>query len=120
MYCQFCHNIRMTVLGFPLGVWVKAHLISHACFGFTQCHNDKCVFQKKATVNTPNGPREETIIVGIYVDDQFVISTHTDEHSLYQAFTTALQASWEVEDEGEVQDLLNVEIHRDGNTMARM
>jgi len=83
--------------------------------GFTQCHNDKCVFLKKATVATPDGPREETIIVGVYVDDLFVISTHTDEHSLYHTFTTDLQASWEVEDEGEVQDLLNIEISRDGH-----
>jgi len=82
--------------------------------GFTQCHSDKCVFHKKATVNTPKGPREEAILIGVYVDDLFVLSTHADEHSLYHTFTTDLQSSWEVEDEGEISDLLNVEIRREG------
>ena len=45
-----------------------------------------------------------------------MISTHEhdDESSLYHSFTSDLQSSWDVEDEGEVRDLLNVEITRDG------
>ena len=65
-------------------------------------------------MNTPKGPREEAILIGVYVDDLFVLSTHADEHSLYHTFTTDLQSSWEVEDEGEISDLLNVEIRREG------
>eukprot|EP00966_Prymnesium_polylepis_P319324 7375804-Prymnesium_polylepis.1 len=58
---------------------------------------------------TPNGPREELIIIGVYVDDLFVLYSHDDSHS----FTEAMQAQWEVDDEGEVNDLLNVEISRE-------
>ena len=66
-------------------------------------------------MSTPDGDRAETLMIGVYVDDLFVISSHNDEHSLYQKFVNDLQNSWEVEDEGEVQDLLNVEISRDGD-----
>ena len=53
-------------------------------------------------------------MLGCYVDDLFTLYSHDDEHSLYQSFTTDLQKRWEVEDEGEVEDLLNVEISREG------
>ena len=37
---------------------------------------------------------------------------------MYHEFTTKLQESWDVEDEGDVHDLLNVEIHREGNVVS--
>ena len=46
--------------------------------GFSQCASDPCLFHKKATVQTPDGPREEILIIGIYVDDLFVCSSHAD------------------------------------------
>ena len=48
-------------------------------------------------------------MIGCYVDDLCCCYSHDDEHSLYRKFTTKLQADWEVEDEGELTDLLNVE-----------
>ena len=36
--------------------------------------------------------------------------THRDEHSLYHKFVKDLELRWNVEDEGPVSDLLNVEI----------
>ena len=44
------------------------------------------------------------------MDDLYILSSHTDEHSLYHRFTTDMQERWDVEDEGEVSDLLSVEI----------
>ena len=82
--------------------------------GFTQCDHDSCLFHKRVTRSTPSGPRDEIIIIGCYVDDLFILSTHTDEHSVYTEFTNQLQKDWDVDDEGPVQDLLNVEISRDG------
>ena len=70
------------------------------------------VFVKRATVQTPSGPREETLIIGCYVDDLFTLYSHDDEHSLYHSFTERLTANWKVEDEGPIADLLNIEIAR--------
>ena len=79
--------------------------------GFRQLTSDNCVFIKKQTTKLPDGStREETLIIGCYVDDLFVLYSHNDSHSLYNIFTTALQSDWNAEDEGEVTDLLNVEI----------
>ena len=50
------------------------------------------------------------MIAGCYVDDLFVLTSSSDEHSLYRQFTTALDDRWNVEDEGPIHDLLNVEI----------
>jgi hypothetical protein len=79
---------------------------------------DSCVFHCHHTVNTPDGPRSEVLLVGCYVDDLFILASHTDEHSLYHRFTNDLQARWEVEDEGEVSDLLNVEISTEGGDVV--
>ena len=56
--------------------------------------------------------------VGVYVDDLFCVASHTDSHSAYHEFTTALQEQWDVEDEGPVSDLLNVEISREENSVV--
>eukprot|EP00965_Chrysotila_dentata_P178508 5895345-Pleurochrysis_carterae.AAC.1 len=76
-------------------------------YGFTPCSSDPCVF-------TLRGKQpEERLIVGCYVDDLFVLMHHDDAPgSLYAAFTDALATRWNVEDEGPVSDLLNVEIRR--------
>jgi len=86
--------------------------------GFTQHESDDCLFSKVETRTTPQGPREERLILGCYVDDLFTAYTHDDEHSLYHDFTRALQKRWEVEDEGVVKDLLAVEIERDGKQVC--
>ena len=36
---------------------------------------------------TPSGPREETLIIGFYIDDLFTIYSHDDEHSIYHSFS---------------------------------
>ena len=50
-----------------------------------------------------------------------VLYNSDDEHSLYHMFTSDLIKRWDVEDEGEVSDLLNVEISRsnDGVTLRQ-
>lgn len=48
-----------------------------------QSEMDSCVFSCTAAVTTPNGPRDETLLIGCYVDDLFILSSHTDEDSLY-------------------------------------
>lgn len=47
-----------------------------------------------------------------------VLTNSQDSSSLYHQFITALQRDWEVEDEGEVSDLLNVEISREGSDVV--
>ena len=87
--------------------------------GFTQCSKDPCVFFKRHTTSTPNGPRDETLIVGVYVDDLYYLYSHDDEHSLYRQHVKRLTARWEVEDEGEVSDLLGVDIaHNDDKSVT--
>ena len=80
--------------------------------GFTCCEADRCVFVLQRTMDTPDGPRVENLIIGCYVDDLQIIASHTDEHSLYSQFVTNMQSRWSVEDEGEVTDLLGVEFVR--------
>ena len=82
-------------------------------WGLKACESDPCVFMRRETVQTPQGPREDILLVGCYVDDLFILYNSDDEHSLYRRFTSDLQQRWSVDDEGEVSDLLNVEIHRD-------
>ena len=81
-------------------------------WGLRQCDADNCVFQLSAEVDTPTGKRRDTLLVGCYVDDLFVLYNSSDEHSLYARFVRDLQARWDVDDEGEVTDLLNIEISR--------
>eukprot|EP00965_Chrysotila_dentata_P103551 3417941-Pleurochrysis_carterae.AAC.1 len=56
-----------------------------------------------------DGSRQR-VILGCYVDDLFTLYTHDGEGSLYQQFTRDLMNHWNVEDEGPVSDLLNVDI----------
>ena len=58
--------------------------------------------------------------MGCYVDDLFILYNSDDEYSLYRQFTRDLQKRWAVDDEGDVSDLLNVEIVRsDGGVELR-
>ena len=41
----------------------------------------------------------------------FANSSHDDEYSIYAQFFGALSDEWDVEDEGEVEDFLSIEIH---------
>ena len=90
-------------------------LLSH---GFTQHDSDECVFSIMKETDGPAGKRHEKLIVGCYVDDMFTAYSHDDEQSLYHQFTDALQTAWDVEDEGPVNDLLNVEISRTDNCVS--
>ena len=88
--------------------------------GLRQCEQAPCVFVLHRSVRTPGGPREDSLIVGCYVDDLYVLYNSSDKVSLYTQFTQALQERWSVEDEGEVADLLNVEITQvDGGVELR-
>ena len=94
--------------------WLKS-------WGLRQCEQDPCVFVLHRSVCTPGGPREDSLIVGYYVDDLYVLYNSSDKESLYTQFTQALQERWSVEDEGEVVDLLNVEITQvDGGVELRL
>ena len=84
-------------------------------FGFQQSEHDRCVFTLRRDMPTPDGPRAEHVILGVYVDDCQIAYSHGDEHSLYAQFTAAMQARWAVEDEGPIEDLLGVEFADNGD-----
>ena len=86
-------------------------------WGLKQCESDDCVFHLTADVDTPTGKRRDTLIIGCYVDDLFILYSSNDAHSLYARFIADLQARWDVEDEGPVADLLNIEIAREGDSV---
>lgn len=85
--------------------------------GLRQLPSEPCVFMRHEVKRQAGkfGVREEWLIVGCYVDDLCVLYSHDDECSLYAEFVSKLTNSWEVEDEGEVSDLLNVEITREND-----
>ena len=77
--------------------------------------SDPCVFSKTAADG-------ETLVIGVYVDNlQVVHSAALDDHgrgpagSLYNAFMDALQADWEITDEGPMEDLLGIEVRRNAD-----
>jgi hypothetical protein len=78
-------------------------------FGFVQSKSDPCVFVCRREVNTPSGPRQDEIHLGVYVDDLAISYKHDDSQSLYTDFINQLTSAWNVEDEGELTDLLGVE-----------
>merc|ERR1712070_1115095 len=87
-------------------------------WGLQQCTADNCVFHLSRVVDTPDGPRTDTLILGCYVDDLFILYNSDDEFSLYHKFVADLQRRWDVDDEGEVTDLLNIEISREGSSVV--
>eukprot|EP00965_Chrysotila_dentata_P123009 4065630-Pleurochrysis_carterae.AAC.1 len=56
---------------------------------------------------------EQRLTLGCYVDDLFTLYSHDEAGSLYDEFVQALTLRWNVEDEGPVSDLLNVDISAD-------
>ena len=58
-------------------------------WGFKQSKADPSVFSLTRTMKTPRGDREETLLVGCYVDDMCILYSHCDEHSLYNSFSVA-------------------------------
>ena len=86
-------------------------------FGFAQTHSDQSVFTLERTMQTPKGPRRERIHVGVYVDDLAIVSLEQDEHSLHHSFISALEKRWNVEDEGDLTDLLGIEFTRENGVV---
>jgi hypothetical protein len=80
-------------------------------FGFQQSQHDNCVFHCEREMQTPDGPRLEKLLLGVYVDDLATGYKYGDKHSLYRLFTTELQKRWKVEDEGALSDLLGIEFN---------
>ena len=68
------------------------------------------MFTRREAVQTPSGPRDETLTIDCYVDDLFTLYSHDKEHSLYHSFTEQLVTDWKVEDKGPIADLLNIKI----------
>ena len=81
----------------------------------TRSLHPPCTLHPPSFPPTPNGWRDERLVVGCYVDDLATIYSHDDKHSLYADFVGKLQQRFNVEDEGPISDLLNVEIDRDEN-----
>ena len=81
-------------------------------YGFEASKSDASVFSCHRTISTPTGKRNELVSIGCYVDDLACLHSHDDKHSLYHHFITSLQKNWEVRDEGDISDLLGVQIDR--------
>ena len=79
------------------------------CGNLTQSESDPSVFFATKAPSSKQSSKG-ILIVGVYVDDLFIL--YSDDDSLYCTFISRLEARWDVEDEGEVSDLLNVEISR--------
>eukprot|EP00965_Chrysotila_dentata_P171966 5675075-Pleurochrysis_carterae.AAC.1 len=75
-------------------------------FGFTQCKSDPCVFTMTRTISGV----DHRLVLGCYVDDLFTLYSHEGVGSLCDQFVGAFTKRWNVEDEGPVSDLLNVDI----------
>ena len=58
------------------------------------------------------------LYLGCYVDDLYILYLQDGADSLYASFTRKLTQRWEAEDEGEVTDLLNIEISRQGASIT--
>lgn len=86
-------------------------------FGFIPSEHDPCVFFCEREMTTPSGSRSERLVLGVYVDDLAIGYLHDDEHSLYHQFTSQLKR-WDVEDEGDLNDLLGVEFSNSGGVVT--
>ena len=84
--------------------------------GFRSLDGDDCVYMKSA-VRDDTG-KTERLIIGVYVDDLCVLYDSDDAGSLYANFVSNLTSTWEVEDEGDISDLLGVEISREGSCVV--
>eukprot|EP00965_Chrysotila_dentata_P076997 2542252-Pleurochrysis_carterae.AAC.1 len=82
-------------------------------WGLRQCDTDPCVFTAQRTVDGV----VQNLVVGCYVDDLFTLYAQDGPGSLYADFTAVLAERWNVEDEGPVSNLLNVDITRDADSI---
>eukprot|EP00965_Chrysotila_dentata_P008859 288700-Pleurochrysis_carterae.AAC.1 len=83
-------------------------------FGFAQCKSDPCVFTMTKSIDG----EQHRLTLGCYDDDLFTLYTHDGAGSLYETFVEALNHRWNVEDEGPVSDLLNVDITADESSVS--
>eukprot|EP00965_Chrysotila_dentata_P182310 6020422-Pleurochrysis_carterae.AAC.1 len=58
------------------------------------------------------------LTLGCYVADLFTLYSHDGDGSLYASFVEALTTRWNVEDDGPVSDLLNVDISSDTTSVT--
>ena len=84
-------------------------------FGFTACDHDACVFRMSRPASDGT---EESLILGVYVDDLAVAFSRDGPGSLYSDFVSALRAKFEVEDEGELSDLLGIDFSVSGGVVS--
>eukprot|EP00965_Chrysotila_dentata_P239535 6203164-Pleurochrysis_carterae.AAC.1 len=78
-------------------------------WGFKQRESDPCVSVAERNVDGT----QQRVILGCYVYDLFTLYTSDGDGSLYESFTQDLAKRWNVEDEGPVSDLLNVDVTAD-------
>ena len=64
--------------------------------GLAQCESDPSVFLRRKDIKTPNGTQFEILIVGVYVDDLFILYSHSNYHSLYCRFLKVLTTRWDL------------------------
>eukprot|EP00965_Chrysotila_dentata_P194318 6176306-Pleurochrysis_carterae.AAC.3 len=63
------------------------------------------------------GVEHRLTLLGCYVDDLFTLYSHDGDGSICTHFLKALTHRWNVEDEGPVSDLLNVDITADADSV---
>ena len=84
--------------------------------------SDGCVF---VFDDLPNG---EILALGVYVDNLQIVhsaelkadGTPIDSHCFYAKFVKKLKKDWDVEDEGEMVDLLGIEVKRNDNGSIKL
>ena len=61
------------------------------------------------------GAKGETLYLGVYCDDIVAVYGRSDKGSVYSNFHDHLHTKWKAEDEGELNDILNVRVTRVGS-----
>jgi hypothetical protein len=78
--------------------------------GFTQCFYEPCMFVRRSGDNV--------LYLGVYCDDIISVYGRSDKGSVYALFCASLHDRWDAEDEGELNDILNVTIFKDGRDIV--
>lgn len=68
---------------------------------FKQLDADACIFVARE--------RDDLLIVAIYMDDACCLYRDGGGGSLFARFYTDFHAAWEVEDDGDLRDMLNIQ-----------